>query len=654
MPVEVSELFTYTYLYEYLHKNKKKLDIIQHNISKNEKNTFFSKDNLIPFDGRQHWQTQPFSYHIAKDGGESSRKMSIPQPLSVINLYFFISLYQKDILNVIDHPIFSIRYHKRNDELFYEKSHSRIIDYKYGRDPRKKKVLEQSGRYFNIRPYYKAQDIQRSERWYCANSNFKLFCKIDYKRCFDSIYTHTYNSIVMKDTNDAKRAHNSSLFTVIDRVLQNINGTSSNGILIGPEFSRMMAEILLQQIDREVFATLSENDIIQGKDYNIMRFIDDIFIFCNQEDTLDKILKSFDNKANKYRLEINQQKTVKQSTPFKNSDWIKDALEYLNTLSQIIRSNNNVHDNLQDFRIKCEQSDLLKIKEQFEQLLAKYKDTKHLTQRVTNYMVSSVYNLVSSTMPKDIRFFKAITESGGNKTANRIIDYLFFLYSYSINFENTQKLISMLYYLNDELNLKTKANLQKIIEKYEKKITLARYSEYINLLVAFRELGMYFTSQYEQKIYNDIASANDPIALATFLHYCQYNKTYSVKISGEVNDIIKRKLDCIILNKKGCAQLYEEYWYALIFQKCPYIKSDTKNKCEKMIRESATNLSKNINEPAYQTASIIKDFFLDKKESHGLIAWNKRGARMLEEITYRTSNRTVFRHRGGSDFDISF
>ena len=36
----------------------------------------------------------------------------------------------------------------------------------------------------------------------------------------------------------------------------NINGKSSNGIVVGPEYSRMIAEILLQQIDKEVYMLL--------------------------------------------------------------------------------------------------------------------------------------------------------------------------------------------------------------------------------------------------------------------------------------------------------------------------------------------------------------------------------------------------------------
>ena len=79
-----------------------------------------------------------------------------------------------------------------------------------------------------------------------------MCAKVDYKSCFDSIYTHSYAWIIERNIIDAKDAKNSHLFLTIDRILQNINGRSSNGIIVGPEFSRMIAEILLQRIDVEV------------------------------------------------------------------------------------------------------------------------------------------------------------------------------------------------------------------------------------------------------------------------------------------------------------------------------------------------------------------------------------------------------------------
>lgn len=96
---------------------------------------------------------------------------------------------------------------------------------------------------------------------------------------FDSIYTHTFKWLIGKDVNDTKDFKNTNIYTTIDRILQNINARTSNGIVVGPEFSRMIAEILLQAIDRTVYSKLLNSGKAVGENYNVYRFVDDI-LFC--------------------------------------------------------------------------------------------------------------------------------------------------------------------------------------------------------------------------------------------------------------------------------------------------------------------------------------------------------------------------------------
>lgn len=56
-----------------------------------------------------------------------------------------------------------------------------------------------------------------------------------------------------------------------------------------------------------------------------------------------------------------------------------------------------------------------------------------------------------------------------------------------------------------------------------------------------------------------------------------------------------------------------------------------------MVREVTPNASD-------QTIKLLAEFMLDKSEPNGFVSWNTKGARMLEEITYRTHNKTVFQH----------
>lgn len=635
-PLETSELFTYTYLYSYLHKNIKKLDAIINDIKRGEVNTF---NGVVPFEAKgstRSWLTSPLEFGIVKPDGKTLRKMSIPQPLSALNMYFFISLYQKDILNLLEKPAYSIRYQTRNNDLVYRsKSRTSLIDYQYRRNQKSKKVVEQTGRFFDIGPFNQVVDLTRSERWKKANLKFKLFCKLDYKRCFDSIYSHSYKWIVTRDVVDSKEFKNSSLFAVIDRILQNINGASSNGVIVGPEFSRMIVEILLQQIDKEVFSELLNLGIKQGEHYEMMRFVDDIFLFTDDEITQEKIMLMIEQKARAYLLELNQLKVEKQLTPYFKADWINDIEVYKDKVLEVLRTNKKIETDDDTFQITSSLKDIRELKDAFDYLIGKYK-TDIIT--ISNYVMSVLMNNMSSKLRK-YTFFKTLT----HKSIPALIDTAFYTYCHAINFKNTQKLISIIYYVHNEVNLKSSKDLQAIVHKYESLIAKSNYSDIINLLVAFDELNIHFSLGVEEIILSKIKAADDPLALATFLYYSRYNTKLHTNIVREVNSLLEAKYNSI--QKPNKELLYKEFWYILIFNKCPYVTSELQIKINAMLKR----MLKNAKTPSDKSMKIIAEFMLDEGEKNSFMSWNTKGARMLEEITYRTHNKTIFR-KGASSF----
>lgn len=630
-PLETSELFTYSYLYSYLHKNNKNLNRILEEIKSKEVNTF---NGTVPFRGG--WNAKPLEFGIVKPDGKSIRKMSIPQPLSVLNMYFFISLYQKDILNLLERSAFSVRYHRRNSDLVYKsKSRKSLIDYQYRRNRKSKKVVEQSGRFFDIGPFTQVVDLNRSERWKQANLNYKLFCKLDYKRCFDSVYTHSYKWIVTRDVVDSKGFGNSSLFAVIDRILQNINGSVSNGVIVGPEFSRMIVEVLLQQIDREVQSELLTKGIRHGTDYELMRFVDDSFIFTNDENIQEIIIKTIEDKARFYLLEINQLKIDKQNTPYFKAEWVNDVDTYIDKVLEILRPNKTIEAIGDKFQIVSNPKNILELKDSFSYLIGKYKSD---TVTLGNYTMSVLMNNMSSKSRKYL-FFRP--ES--HKAAYSLIDTAFYVYCYAQNFKNTQKLISILYYCHNEIDLTSSKELQFILHKYEAAIADTNYSDIVNLLVAFSELDIHFSLEFEEKLFSNIKNADDPIALATFMYYSTYNDKLRIKISAKIDDLLIKKIRSIQQPKEEL--LYKEFWYVLIFNKCPYINPDTQVAINAILKR----IAKNPKSTADRSVKLIVDFMLESTETNSFISWNTKGARMLEEITYRTHNKTIFR-KGTSSF----
>jgi hypothetical protein len=117
LPVELSELFSFRPLYDFLlGKSQQKtiallIEQLKGTMAEGKETMFFEK-----------LATMPLKYNILK-GTDSMREMSVMQPLSALNIFFFMECYQKDILNHLGkHHCFSIRYHKKNTELYYKKN----------------------------------------------------------------------------------------------------------------------------------------------------------------------------------------------------------------------------------------------------------------------------------------------------------------------------------------------------------------------------------------------------------------------------------------------------------------------------------------------------------------------------------------------------
>lgn len=392
LPVEISELFSFSQLYTFLlqKENQKILnDLIQeikHNKAQSSSRMF-----------ENGWSTKPLKYKILK-GTDTMREMSVIQPLSALNLFLFIECYQKEILNYFEkHHDYSIRYHKKSTDLYYKAKSGRVTQ--YFQDPSLRAgrgAIQQAGNYFKIGPFESINSFADSRVWRMCNFKYKYYAKLDYKACFDSIYTHAFTWIIERNVVDAKDACNSHLFVTIDRILQNINGRSSNGIVVGPEFSRMMAEVLLQHIDSVISVSLSKENIIYNVDYVAFRYVDDIFLFANQPQVIEQILSKYKMIGERYLLRLNELKLTKGSTPCLPKEW----LEKTRQLSDIIGSffyqgKKSDYDKLpenEQFIVKTEFISVDRIKDEIAVLVKEHTEDR---RTIVSFLLSTLLNNIS-------------------------------------------------------------------------------------------------------------------------------------------------------------------------------------------------------------------------------------------------------------------
>lgn len=209
-------------------------------------------DKLIRNSGK--W-TIPFSYKISKDS-MSMRKLSILHPNSQLKIIELYKKYDKTICYYCSISKISLRAPSKVASSFFKNSIISDLN-KYKSDTvdtiQTDKIVKHSTSYFAYDRYSKFYKFIDSEQFVEMEKKYSLLCMLDIFKCFDSIYTHTVswavkNKKFAKDTVTIK----STFGQYIDGIMQHCNHSETNGILVGPEISRIFAEIIFQDIDCKV------------------------------------------------------------------------------------------------------------------------------------------------------------------------------------------------------------------------------------------------------------------------------------------------------------------------------------------------------------------------------------------------------------------
>ena len=136
-------------------------------------------------------------------------------------------------------------------------------------------------------------------------------------KCFHNIYTHSI-SWAIKNKFIAKRDRGvkNSFDKDFDNLMQRSNYSETNGILIGPELSRIFAEIIFQDIDLRIISQLSEKGCKVGSDYDFRRYVDDYFLYFNDNNIKDKVIEVINAELFHYKMHLNEAKPIVTARPF--------------------------------------------------------------------------------------------------------------------------------------------------------------------------------------------------------------------------------------------------------------------------------------------------------------------------------------------------
>ena len=330
LPYELPVIFSNRYFYRFLIENGIRIENgkveVSDDIPEGAKLILlliFGFDDLLALktkDVDKLLSTIPFTFHILHKPTKA-RALSVIHPANQIEMAAFYEKYKSLMLYYCNRDSFSIRYPKKVACYFYyrDKLHHRLLGRKadnielFFNEYESLKTYFSYKRYTYIHKFYEDFLFQRAEK------KFPNLLRFDIQSCFDSIYTHSVawatsgGKDVYKKTFDGEDGTFGNMF---DKVMQRMNYNETNGIVIGPEFSRIFAEIILQHIDCSVKRKLEEEGFVENEDYLCFRYVDDYFFFYEKEILKERAMRVFDAEMKEYKLSISDSKTKQFERPF--------------------------------------------------------------------------------------------------------------------------------------------------------------------------------------------------------------------------------------------------------------------------------------------------------------------------------------------------
>lgn len=254
--------------------------------------------------------TIPFNFHVAHN--LDGRTLSVVHPRNQVAVASFYATHSALIIYHTSVSEFSIRHPMSVSRYAYfkDKLHEERLEAVAGVEEDDREY-EQLGSYFVYRKYRNIHRFFESYKYHRSEKKYDAMVQIDVNKCFDSIYTHSLPWAVLgKDQTKFSLVESKSTFGGrFDALMQNLNHKETNGIVIGPEFSRIFAEIILQSVDAELITKLAEGANLTHKvDYEIFRYVDDFFVFYNEESTQLKIFETLQQVLKSKKLSINTAK----------------------------------------------------------------------------------------------------------------------------------------------------------------------------------------------------------------------------------------------------------------------------------------------------------------------------------------------------------
>ena len=397
-----------------------------------------------------------------------------------------------------------------------------------------------------------------------------------------------------------------------DKLMQLANYNETNGIVVGPEISRIFAEIILQQVDVHVLKKL-ERQFKYGVDYEVRRYVDDYFVFSNDSKILETVKKEFQKELGFYKLYLNPAKSDIKTPPF-----ITNVTVGKRELQELLL---NFYDSFFEVKEKTivDSENKEKIK-----VLSRIRRPNSVSQRfIKDFQCIVKRNgLTYDILSKDIiRFFKTkftkILKEGELENDKEVVenlflvlfDILFYAYSLNINSNTTFKLPQIIVIACKYLEKQTADLKHTIYSKISKEadFVLTNFQrksktsetniETLNLILALKKLDdNYALSVKKLKEIFGIDKQDDferlnYFHIITLLYYVE-NKIEYIDLKTQIEKIVEQRFNDNDdpFSKSEFTMLFFDY------VNCPFVSDKSKRKIIQSSGYATKNLADKIKE----------------------------------------------------------
>ena len=545
--------------------------------------------------------TIPFIFNVAHN--LDSRTLSIVHPRNQVQVANFYASYSALIIYYASVGEFSIRHPVSTSRFsfFKDKIHEEKLATLTGSVEEEDKEYEQLGSYFVYRRYNNIFYFFESYKYHQCEKKYDEMVQIDVNKCFDSIYTHSISWAVIGKLQSKFYLEKSKLTFAgqFDILMQRLNNKETNGIVIGPEFSRIFAEIILQSIDVELLKRLADtpNKLTHKIDYEVFRYVDDYFIFYNKPSTYKTFVKTLQQVLKSMKLSINDTKIKRYPKPIITELTI--AKERVSSLM-----NSEIEPDIEEIPT-TDPADAptldLVCDINTDRLILKYKTII----KETGVDYSSLLNYTFAIAEKKLRkILQLYTKSVPNERNQKqlllgilaIVEFSFFTYSASPKVNHTIRICRMIsvsvgFIKSNNFPYELKHILFKYVHdnimQQLKKNTISIYQEVesLYLLISMAQIGReYFlpestlTAYFQISINMDTASYERPqgflshFSITVLLLYIKTKKKYK-----KMREFIESHIIAKLKDKEAyCKHDAEVFILFLDLIICPYISDSTK------------------------------------------------------------------------------